>query len=38
MRLTSAEVVARIFTVSTEIGWEEGHFHNMWNLGGVISG
>ena len=26
MRLTSAQVVARIFTVSTEIGWEEGHF------------
>ena len=38
MRLTSAQVVARIFTVSTDIGWEEGHFHNMWNLWGVISG
>ena len=38
MRLTSAQVVARIFTVSTEIGWEEGHFHNTWNLWGVISG
>ena len=38
MRLTSAQVVARIVTVSTEIGREEGHFHNMWNLWGVISG
>lgn len=24
MRLTSAQVLTRIFTVSTEIGWEEG--------------